>query len=459
LEEKITFRMDMNITAFETDMATAVVGAVTHAFSGWMPLDSVAPVAAAAAAAAGRSVIRSIVCGALTPRDGENSNPKFYALIAALLRRTLVTGDFGTTGLHVVSLPYAGESTASLMACLQSLDRECSLFEFAADYFVDIDEPGEVLLAQTCAVLRRHRHRLRLLKVPGLGQDAAPAFADALAECTAITSLDLSFRPVPFRSWQQLGPTLHTLKMTAMNDGGTDATFRLLADNMPVLRDLELFILDQFSQDGFIEVVSRLRSLSLTTGSPWDSVHDPGAWPPTLPNLEALVWWGGDGVDAVIAIAVLRRAVSLRAVDVSHASALAAITAGSVAGADGGERCVSAPLANVQTLTLTGAANDAAGLAKIVAALPRASAVRLRWTGSAPELPRLWDLFPAAAASGEEGAGWRRVRRVRLEVDSGIAAPDPKAVARCVRALFPRARYASWCANGAPDVQLLPLPN
>jgi hypothetical protein len=233
---------------------------------------------------------------------------------------------------------------------------------------------------------------------------------------------------------------LHTLKLTDMDDGDTDATFRLLADNMPALRELDFFILDQFSQDGFIEVVSRLRSLTLSNGSPWDSVHDPDAWPLTLPNLEELIWWVDDAMDAVIAVAVLRRAVSLRAVQVSHASALAAITAGSVAGADGGETCVSAPLANVQTLTLTGAANDAAGLAKIVAASPRASAVRLRWTGSAPELPRLWDLFPAAAASGEEGAGWRRVRR-------------------CVRALFPRTRYASWCANGAPDVQLLPLPN
>jgi hypothetical protein len=297
------------------------------------------------------------------------------------------------------------------------------------------------------------------LKVPGLGHDAAPTFADALAECTAITSLDLSFRPLPFRSWQQLGPTLHTLKLTDMDDGDTDATFRLLADNMPALRELDFFILDQFSQDGFIEVVSRLRSLTLGNGSPWGSVHDPGAWPLTLPNLEELVWWVDDGMDAVIAVAILRRAVSLRAVQVSHASAVAAIAAGPVGGV--GDPGICAPLSNVQTLTLTGAANDAAGLAKIVAASPRASAVRLRWTGSAPELPWLWDLFHAAAsaAPGEGAAGWRRVRRVRLEMDpSRWTTPDPTEAARCVRALFPRARYASWGAHGVPDVQVLPQP-
>jgi hypothetical protein len=40
------------------------------------------------------------------------------------------------------------------------------------------------VLARTCAVIRRHRHTLRHLKVPMLRQDGAPALADALAECT-----------------------------------------------------------------------------------------------------------------------------------------------------------------------------------------------------------------------------------------------------------------------------------
>jgi hypothetical protein len=295
--------------------------------------------------------------------------------------------------------------------------------------------------------------------VPGLGLNAAPAFADALAECTAIASLDLSLRTLPFRSWQQLGPTLHSLNLTDLGDGGTDTTFRLLADNMPALRELEFIILGQFSQDGFIELVSRLRSLTLNNGCPWASVTDPGAWPLTLPKLEELVWSGGDGVDT-LAVAVVRRAVSLRAAHVSHASAVAAIAAGSVASVGDGDLGTCTPLANVRTLTLTGVANDVASFSKVMAASPRATTVRLRWTGSAPELPWLWDLFHAAASvfSGEDAAGWRRVRRVCLKMDYP-AAPEPTEAARCVRALFPRARYASWSANGVPDVQILPPLN
>jgi hypothetical protein len=93
-----------------------------------------------------------------------------------------------------------------------------------------------------------------------LRQDGAPVFADALAECAAITSLDLSGTTLPFRSWQQLGPTLHTLKLVHMSGSdGTDASFRLLADKMPALRDLEVCIRRQLSPDGFIELVPRLR--------------------------------------------------------------------------------------------------------------------------------------------------------------------------------------------------------
>jgi hypothetical protein len=50
------------------------------------------------------------------------------------------------------------------------------------------------------------------------------------------------------------------------------------------------------SQDRFIELVSRLRFLILyANGCPWDSVHDASTWPLMLPNLEKLLWWGGDG--------------------------------------------------------------------------------------------------------------------------------------------------------------------
>jgi hypothetical protein len=423
-----------------------------------MPLDSFAPVTlAAAATAAGPSTVRSVVDGALTLRAREASNPEFYAVIASLLRRILVAGDFGdAAGLHAVALPTAKGCSESLVSCLQSLDREMPddpLFDFAACHLVEED----AVLAGTCAVVRRHRHTLRRLKVPVLRQDDAADFADALAECTAITSLDFSFATVPFRSWQQLGSTLHTLTLAELRPGGTDTTFRLLADHMPALREFDFLTLGQPpSQDGFVELVSRLRclSLQLCQGS-WASVSDPGAWPLTLPNLEELEWCAGDGPD-VVAVAVLRRALSLRAVHVSHASALAAIEMGPVTGVGGG---VDAPLATVQGLKFYAVATDAASLSETVAASPRASAVQLRWNRSASGRLQLRDLFDAAAASTasvEEGAEWRRVRRVRLDVDFFVFGFEPEAATQCVLTLFPRARYASWGAYSVPDVQLLP---
>jgi hypothetical protein len=427
----------------------------------WLPLDSSAPVAfAAAATAAGRCAVSSIIYGALSPHDGVAASPEFYAVDAAFLYRTLVTGDFGAAAVHAVSLPNAEDDTQhvfeSLMACLQSLHcNEHSLFEFEADYFVHGDATGEALLAQTCAVIRRHRHTLRRLKAPTLQQrDGAQAFADALAECTAITSLDFSFNTFPFWWWQQLGPTLRTLVLGRIGGYGTDTTFRLLADNMPALRELEFFILDQPSQDGFIELVSRLQSLSLHACScPWDAVHHNDAWPLTLPNLKELLWCaGGDAVDAV-AVAVLRRAVSLRAVDVSHASALAAIAAGHVDGSgsngDSHIHTVFVPLSNVQRLALTAIGDDSVGLA-----------TTLRWSGYTSEL---WDFLRAVASvalSGDAAAETRRrVRRVYFEVGHAMAAPDPEVAARCVRALFPRVRYTWWGAFGSPHMALFSRPS
>jgi hypothetical protein len=219
---------------------------------------------------------------------------------------------------------------------------------------------------------------------------------------------------------------------------GADATFRLLADNMPALRKLEFSARGQQpSQDGFIELISRLRSLSLRAGShPWASVADAGPWPLALPNLEELRWWAGDGVDAV-AVALLRRAVSLRAAQVSHASALAAIAAGPAADVAGSGDL---PLSSVQTLTLGAIINDPVSLTTTLAASPGVSAVGLRWTHSASEV---WDLLRAAASAAPlrvEDRGLRRVRRVQLEVNRAIRF-DSHAAAQCVRALFPRARY------------------
>jgi hypothetical protein len=263
-----------------------------------------------------------------------------------------------------------------------------------------------------------------------------------------------------------------------------DVTFRLLVDNMPALRELHLYISRQPSQDGFIELVSRLQSLSLIArGQPWDVVRDERACPLTLPNLKELRWsTGGENADPV-AVAVLRRAVSLRAADVSHASALAAIAAGShaiavdcnvdpcmhyaplanlqklVAVDRTGDSCMHfAPLAHVQNLTLNAVINDPLSLAEPLAASPRASTVKLRWEGSGHGQ---WDLLRAVASAAlpsDDSAAGRcmRVRRVRLEVECVLAEPDPEAAVRCVRALFPRARYASWSLRG-DDYPLLPL--
>jgi hypothetical protein len=91
------------------------------------------------------------------------------------------------------------------------------------------------------------------------------------------------------------------------------------------------------------------------------------------------VWCTGDQVDAV-AVAVLRRAVSLRAVNVSHATVLAAIAAGPVADVGDGGLCVYAPLAKLQTMTLNAVATDAVSLCKTLDASPHVSAVSLRWS-------------------------------------------------------------------------------
>jgi hypothetical protein len=241
----------------------AVAGGASHAFSVWMPLDSFAPVTfAAAATAAGPSAVRSVVCGALAPRDRATTSPEFYAVIASILRSPSSGGfealSFDVTEVHVVSPRHAEDSNKSLFESLMGCLREDSLFAFEADYIVGGDVAGEALTARTCALIQRHRHTLRRLKVPGLRQYDAPGIADALAECTAITSLDLSFTRFPFRSWQHLGPTLHTLKLTELSGRAHTATFRLLADNMPALRELQLYVTHQPSQDGFIELVSRL---------------------------------------------------------------------------------------------------------------------------------------------------------------------------------------------------------
>jgi hypothetical protein len=173
-----------------------------------------------------------------------------------------------------------------------------------------------------------------------------------------------------------------------------------------------------------------------------------------LPNLEKLLWYADDAV----AVAVLRRAVSLRAVDVSHASARAAVAAGPVAdiGSSGNPCTFFAPFANVQMLALYAVGKDAASLSKTLAAAPHASTIELDW---GPFGPRPWDVLRtvASAASGENLAGRCRVRRVRIGGSCRAEyRPDPDEAARCIRAVFPRARYASFCVDELPDVQLLP---
>jgi hypothetical protein len=105
---------------------------------------------------------------------------------------------------------------------------------------------------------------------------------------------------------------------------------------------------------------------------------------------------------------------------------------------------VYAPLANVQTMTLNAVATDAASLCKSLEASPHVSTISLGWG----DLLQPWDLFFHAAASATTNeaavAGQRRVRRVQLGCAGEV---DPAEAARCVRALFPRARSASWNLN------------
>jgi hypothetical protein len=133
---------------------------------------------------------------------------------------------------------------------------------------------------------------------------------------------------------------------------------------------------------------------------------------------------------------------------VSHASALAAIAEGPPDGVD------SAPLSGVKTLTLSAVANDPVSLAKTLAASPRASTIKLRRSGSDSGL---WDLLHTAASAGPPGEGGARrhhMRRVHFEMDFVIAVSDPDAATPCIRALFPRVRYASWGASGLPHTAL-----
>jgi hypothetical protein len=232
---------------------------------------------------------------------------------------------------------------------------------------------------------------------------------------------------------------LRTLVLGKIGGYGTDTTFRLLADNMPALRELKFSVLHQPPQDGFIELVSRLRSLSLSgCRRPWDSVHDAGGWPLTLPNLEGLTWPADDALDAV-AVALLRRAVFLRAAHVSYASALVAIAAGPVA--DDGDPNLCAPLSSVRALTLTEVVDDATSLATTLAASSRVSALTLQWGGTAPELCDLLRAVASAAPSGaEEAAPGYRVRRVDLKLDCDVAVFESQAAEECILALFPRTR-------------------
>jgi hypothetical protein len=300
------------------------------------------------------------------------------------------------------------------------------LFEFIGQY--GAFGPAHGL---TCEVIRCHSRALRRLTVPLAAARSAEELACAVAECSVLEALDVTRTGIPFHSWAHLGSTLHTLSVHV-----PAVTFRMLAEHMPALRALCVHVDRADLHDGFIDVVSRLRSLEVRMYM-WASLKVTN-WPAALPNLEALVWNLGNGEDLVVAAEILRRAPSLRSASVPHAAALSAVQKGSLVHA-----ADVPPLLHVRALTLTDVAEGGAALAPIVAAAPAVTSLRLRCAS----VDTLWRALDAAVAlaKGVSGKGMSsRVRRLRLDTDrDGYTTETRRQLADRVVRLFPRVRVAS----------------
>jgi hypothetical protein len=285
----------------------------------------------------------------------------------------------------------------------------------------------------TCGVIRCHSRTLRRLTVPLFAAGGAAELERAVSECRVLEALDISQTTISLSSWAHLGSTLHTLSVHI-----PAVTFRMLAEHMPALRVLCMYMNQHVAHDGFVDVVSRLRSLEmhLYFVASW-CVTD---WPATFPYLEELVWKSGKEEDMGAAVEIISRAPSLRSASVPHVAALAAVQEGSLG-------CIDVPpalLLHVRALTLTDVAEDGAALVQILAAAPAVSSLTLRCASD----DTLWRALDAALALVEGASGdgvSSRVRRLRLDTDRrGFDDETRRHVADRVVRLFPRLRVALY---------------
>jgi hypothetical protein len=301
------------------------------------------------------------------------------------------------------------------------------MYEFVASYVAR----GRTR-SLTCGVIKRHSGTLRRLTVPMFAAGGAAEPERAVSECRVLEALDISQTTISFSSWAHLGLTLHTLSVHV-----PAVTFRMLADHMPALRVLCVYMNQPVAHDGFVDVLSRLRSLEVHVYfvASW-SVTD---WPATFPYLEELVWKSGKEEDVGAAVEILSRAPFLRSASVPHVAALTAVQEGSIV-------CVDVPpalLLYVHALTLTEVAEDGAGLAQILAAAPAVTSLTLRCASD----DTLWRALDAAFALAKRESGQgvsSRVRQLRFDTDRrGCEDATRRQLADRIVRLFPRVRVAS----------------
>jgi hypothetical protein len=417
------------------ELHTVVAGCLPEVFSLWSVASPTA--LAAASIAVGPRAVCPIIASVMS-RSQNVAPAAFNKVAASLFRRAHAAGRFGPFPLPKLCIIGLGDVpdgfVESCLRCIKDASAAAAspnpLSEFVGRYVAF--GPTSSL---TCDAIKRRGDTLRRLIVPVFATGAVE-LACAVAECRVIEALNLTQTNVPFRSWAHLGSTLHTLSVHV-----PAVTFRMLADSMPALRVLRVSMSQPVAHDGFIDVVSRLRSLEVHA-SPWASLRVTD-WPAAFPNLEALVWWFGNTEDNVLPAEILRRAPSLRSASVPHVSALSAVRDINSPRCGTVDVSPAPPLLHVRALTLTEVAEDGAALAQIFAAAPAVTSLTLRCASD----DTLWRALDGALAIAEralaEGMS-SRVRRLRLDTDRrDYDAESRRQLADRVVRLFPRVRVAS----------------
>jgi hypothetical protein len=434
---------------------TMVAGCLPDIFALWTVASPTA--FAAASIGVGPRAVCAIVANVMS-RSQNVASAAFNKVAASLFRRARVAGRFGPFPLPKLCIIDRGHGNipdgfvdsclrcakksrmrvegTSGMRCVRDSRAAAAadpnpLFEFVASYVA-----RRHTRSLTCDVIKRCGHTLRRLTVPWFAAGGAVDLECAVSECRVIEALDISQTTISFSSWAHLGSTLHTLSVPVPS-----VTFRELTDHMPALRVLCVHMSQPAAHDGFVDVVSRLRSLEVHAYFLASlQVTD---WPPAFPSLEELVWRSGKE-ERVLAAEILRRAPSLRSVSVPHAAALSAVQ-------DEGypARTFDVPpalLLLVRALTLTDVAEGGAALAQILAAAPAVTSLTLRCASD----DMLWRALDAAWALAKRAPGEgvsSRVRRLRLDTDrDGYDAETRRELAGRVVRLFPRVRVA-FCGS------------